>query len=99
MERSMSTVTTLKLPDDLRARIAEIARELDKTPHAFMVEAIAEQTERAERRHGFVTAALEAEREVAEDGAVYDADDVFAWLRARVTGSEPRRPRKRNVRT
>jgi predicted transcriptional regulator len=95
----MATVTTLKLPDQLKARIAALAREQDKTPHAFMVEAIAEQTERAERRHGFVTAALNAEREVAEDGAAYDADDVFAWLRARVAGTQPRRPRKRNVRT
>lgn len=95
----MSTVTTLKLPDELRARIAEVARDLDKTPHAFMVEALAEQTERAERRRAFVGAALDAERQVAEDGAVYAADDVFAWLRARVAGAQPRRPRKRTVRT
>ncbi len=94
----MGTVTTLKLPDELRARIAKIARELDKTPHAFMVEAIAEQVERAERRRAFVDAALQAEREVAGDAAVYDADDVFAWLRARVAGAEPRRPRKRTLR-
>jgi predicted transcriptional regulator len=94
----MATVTTLKLPDELKARIAALAREQDKTPHAFMVEAIAEQAERAERRSGFVAAALAAEREVAEDGAVYDADDVFAWLRARVAGAEPRRPRKRTIR-
>lgn len=96
----MTSATTLKLPSDLKTRIAAVAHELDKTPHAFMVEALAAQTEQAERRQQFVEAALTAEREVAEKGLVHDADDVFAWLRARVAGESPRppRPRKRGKR-
>lgn len=44
----MST-TTLRLPDDLRARIAQAAKRAGITPHLFMLEAVAEKTEQAER--------------------------------------------------
>lgn len=91
----MTSATTLKLPQTLKTRIAAVAHELDKTPHAFMVEALAAQTEQAERRQQFVEAALTAEQQVASDGLVHDADDVFAWLRAKVAGESPRRPRPR----
>jgi predicted transcriptional regulator len=91
----MTSATTLKLPPLLKARIAAVAQDLDKTPHAFMVEALAAQTERAERRRQFVEAALTAEQEVAAHGLVHDADDAFAWLRAKLAGESPRRPRAR----
>lgn len=91
----MTSATTLKLPQALKSRIAAVAHELDKTPHAFMIEALAAQTEHAERRRQFVVAALDAETEVATQGLIHDADDVFAWLRAKVAGEAPRRPRPR----
>jgi hypothetical protein len=43
----MSATTTLKLPDDLKARIAVVAEQTGKTPHAFMVEALQRQTKLA----------------------------------------------------
>lgn len=58
--------TTLKLPDELKERIAAVATEAGKTPHAFMVEALAAQTALAERRRAFVGAAMKAE----QDGSV-----------------------------
>ena len=45
----MSTAT-LKLPDDLKERIAAAAADAGKSPHACMVEAVAAQTALAERR-------------------------------------------------
>jgi predicted transcriptional regulator len=88
----MSVTTTLKLPDELKARIAAAAEQTGKTPHAFMVEALQMQTELAERRREFVEEALLAREEVAQYGLVYDADEVFSYLQARLEGKPARRP-------
>jgi predicted transcriptional regulator len=40
----MSTTNTLKLPQELKQRIAAAATDAGKSPHAFMVEALAAQT-------------------------------------------------------
>lgn len=89
----MTATTTLKLPDDLKARIAAAAEQLGKTPHAFMVEALQMQTDLAERRREFVQAALLAEQEVAQYGLVYDADEVFSYLMDRVEGRPTEQPK------
>lgn len=88
----MST-TTLKLPDDLKERIAAAAADAGKSPHAFMVEALAAQTALAERRRAFVDAAMTAEQEVAEYGLGYDADAVFNYLQDTLAGKRARRPK------
>jgi predicted transcriptional regulator len=88
----MTATTTLKLPDDLKARIAAAAKQAGKTSHAFMVEALQMQTELAERRRQFVEEALLAREEVAQYGLVYDADEVFSYLQARVDGKPAKRP-------
>lgn len=93
----MASSTTLKLPDELRHRIARIAEEAGQSPHAFMVEAIRAQTELAERRRKFVASALDAEREVARFGVVYDGDEVLSYLQSRLTGRPARRPRRRKT--
>ena len=59
----MTGTTTLKLSDELKARIALAAQQTGKTAHAFMVEALELQTELAERRSAFVTDALLARDE------------------------------------
>lgn len=89
----MSATTTLKLPDELKARIAVAAEQTGKTPHAFMVEALQMQTALAERRREFVQSALLAEQEVAQYGLVYDADEVFSYLRDRLDGRPARQPK------
>lgn len=89
----MSATTTLKLPDDLKARIAVAAEQTGKTPHAFMVEALQMQTELAERRREFIQSALLAEEEVAQYGLVYDADEVFSYLRDRLAGYPAQQPK------
>ena len=88
----MTTTTTLKLPDDLKARIATAAEHAGKTPHAFMLEALQMQTDLAELRRHFVDEALLAREEVAQYGLVYDADEVFSYLQARLEGKPAQRP-------
>jgi len=93
----MTTATTLKLPDELKERVAHAASAAGKSPHAFMIEAIELQTELAERRRAFVKSALVAEQEVAQYGLVYDGDEVLSYLKARVEGRKAARPRKRKL--
>lgn len=88
----MTQATTLKLPDELKSRIAIAAREAGKTPHAYMIDALAAQTEQAELRRSFVADALAAEREIVETGEVYDAETVFRWMRGKLAGKNPAKP-------
>ena len=74
-----------------------VAKAVGKTPHAFMVEAIELQTALSERRREFLGNALAAREEVAEYGLVYDGDEVLSYLKARLEGSKPARPRKRRL--
>lgn len=88
----MPGTTTLKLSDELKARIASAAQQTGKTAHAFMVEALELQTELAERRSAFVADALLARDEVARYGLVVDADEVFDYLKARAEGKAAPKP-------
>jgi predicted transcriptional regulator len=93
----MPVSTTLKLPEKLKSRVANAARDAGKTPHAFMIDAIELQTALAERRREFIATALAAREEVAEYGLVHDGDEVLSYLKARLEGRKPTRPRKRKL--
>jgi len=90
--------TSLKLPDDLKRRIEKLAGNAGQTPHAFMVEALAREAERAELRERFAADASEAERETVASGKAYGLDAAFDYLAARVSGKKSRRPRARSWR-
>lgn len=87
------SVTSLKRPDELKKRIAALVLGSGRSAHAFMVEAIARETERAESFREFLKDAREAEDEVSRTGKAYDAEEVFAYLAAKAQGSGAMRPR------
>ena len=93
----MSASTTLKLPDQLKDRIASAAAASGKTAHAWMIDAIEAQAALAERRQSFVASALNAEQEVAQYGLVYDADEVFSYIKAKAEGRRRKRPSARKL--
>lgn len=88
----MTATTTLKLPDDLKARIARVAESTGKSSHAFMLEVLQAQADLAERRRAFLESARMAELEVAQYGLVYDADEVFAYMRDLLEGRDVAQP-------
>ena len=49
--------TTIRLPDDLKTRIAAAAKHAGTTAHGFILEAIIEKAGQAERRAVFVAVA------------------------------------------
>lgn len=87
------TTTTLKLPPELKRRVASLVRGTDKSAHAFMVEAISAETRRAELRRTFVAEALAADKEMERTGRGYAFEDVKAYFDARLSGRPARRPR------
>lgn len=80
----MTSTTTLKLPEELKTRIAFAAHASGKAPHAFMIQALTAQTTLFERRQAFIKSAIDAEQEVADHGLVYEADEVFSYLDAKL---------------
>lgn len=84
--------TSLKLPDALKERVAKLAEVSGKTPHAFMVEAISAEAERTEKYQKFLARAQESKREFDETGMAYDADEVNAYFRAKIQGTELAKP-------
>lgn len=90
--------TSLKLPEDLKRRIERLAGAANKTPHAFMVEALSQEADRAERRERFSQDAALSERETLESGKAVPLDSAFDYLEARAAGKAVRRPRARTWR-
>jgi len=85
--------TTLKLPEELKERVASVVDGTGKTAHAFMVEAIEQQTRLAEQRRSFVNDALKAREHALRTGKGYSLEDVKRYLGARLSGKPARRPR------
>ena len=88
---------TLKLPEQLKARIDTLAAASGRSPHAFMLDALTAQIGREEARSVFVAEALEARQEVATYGQVMEAADVHKWLTDRAAGRKAPRPRARKL--
>ncbi|MFA6921275.1 MAG: hypothetical protein WC216_05485 [Gallionella sp.] len=89
--------TTLKLPDELKARISFAAHASGKAPHAFMIQALTAQTTLFEQRQAFIQSAIDAEQEVAEHGLVYEADEFFSYLDERLDGKRVERPESKKL--
>ena len=87
--------TSIKLPEDLKRRVARVVKDTEQSAHAFMVEAIRQETERAEKRRGFLVHAYAARAEFQRSGTGYALADVKAHYRARLEGKRSRKPKLR----
>ncbi|MGA2191632.1 MAG: hypothetical protein ABSH33_24245 [Steroidobacteraceae bacterium] len=87
--------TSLKLPEALKRRIERLAGAANKTPHAFMVEVLSQEADRAELRERFAEDAAVSEKEAMESGKAVPLRVAFDYLEARVAGKSVRRPRER----
>lgn len=87
----MST-TTLKLPPDLKARIAPLAEAAGKTPHAWMVEALQAQAALSDLRREFIEEARRSAADIDAGGPIFAMDEVAAYLRGRLAGDRGKRP-------
>lgn len=92
----MST-TTIRLPDDLKARIAAAAKQSGTTTHAFILEAIAEKAELAERRADFDAVAEARYADIVASGKTIPWQEMRGYLEARVAGKAAKRPVARKL--
>ncbi len=90
--------TSLKLPDELKRRLEALAAGARKTPHAFMIEALAREAERLELRARFAAAAAASEVEALASGKAVSLAGAFDYLDASLSGRKVRRPRARRWR-
>ena len=92
----MST-TTVRLPAELKARVAAAAKRAGTTSHHFIVEAIAEKAERDERKADFYDEAEKRFVEIARSGETIPWSEMKRYLEARASGKRARRPRPRKL--
>jgi predicted transcriptional regulator len=92
----MST-TTIRLPDELKARVAAAAERSGMTAHGFILEAIAEKAEQAERRADFEAEAEARYAGIAASGKTIPWSEMRAYLEARLAGKAIQRPAARKV--
>ena len=87
------SVTSLKLPNELKERIQSLVTGTGRTAHGFMVDAIERAAQAEELRRRFGEEAAAAERETLKSGKAYDAREAFSYLEARARGKRVSRPR------
>ncbi|GJI99576.1 hypothetical protein RugamoR64_01150 [Duganella rhizosphaerae] len=87
----MST-TTIRLPEELKARVANAAERAGKTTHSFILEAIAEKAELEEQRAGFDVEADARFARLLETGKSIPWADMRGYLEERVAGLSAQRP-------
>lgn len=92
----MST-TTIRLDDDLRARVAAAAERAGKTSHAFILDAIAQTVEQAELDDEFHRIADERWAGILATSKTVPWEEAKEYLEARSRGEHPRRPAARKL--
>lgn len=87
----MST-TTIRLPEALKARIAKAAEAAGTTSHGFILEAIAEKAEQAERRADFHAQADQRWAEFLDTGQSIPWEEARRYLVDCIHGNTSPRP-------
>jgi predicted transcriptional regulator len=89
--------TTIRLPEDLKARLSAVAELTGKTPHGFILEAISEKTEAEELRLDFDEVAEQRYSEIVASGKTIPWLEMRAYLERRLRGERARRPRAKKL--
>jgi predicted transcriptional regulator len=92
----MST-TTIRLPKDLKSRVAAAAERAGTTAHGFILEAIAEKTDREAQRADFLDAADKRYAGIVASGKAIPWKKMRAYLEDRLAGKTVARPAARKL--
>jgi predicted transcriptional regulator len=87
----MSTMT-IRLPKELKARIAKAAERAGKTPHSLILEAIDEKAEREEQRADFDAEADARFERMVDSGKSIPWREMRQYLLRRLAGGAASRP-------
>lgn len=89
--------TTIRLPEDLKARVASAAERAGVTSHNFILQAIAEKAEQEERRADFDAEAERRHAGIVASGKTIPWSAMRGYLEDRLAGKQPRRPKSRKL--
>ena len=92
----MST-TTIRLPKDLKSRIAAAAERAGTTAHGFILEAIAEKADREAQNTDFLDTAEKRYASIIASGKTIPWNKMRSYLESRVTGKPATRPVARKL--
>lgn len=92
----MST-TTIRLPEDLKARVAAAAKRAGTTAHGYILEAIAEKAAQDELRADFDAVAEERHAGIVASGKTIPWQEMRRYLEDRLAGKATRRPAARKL--
>lgn len=87
----MST-TTIRIEDELKARVAAAAERSGQTAHAFILDAIARTVEQSEQDEALHRIAEERWARLLDTGKTVHWDDAKRYIEARALGERPRKP-------
>ena len=87
--------TTIRLPQDLKERVARAAKRAGTTAHSFILEAIAEKAEQEGRRAEFQDTAERRYVEIVAIGKTVPWNEMRRYLERRLTGKKAARPKAR----
>ena len=87
------TTTSLKLPDSLKNKVGSLAHGVAQTPHAYMIDAIAEKVARDEKRREFLKSARQSAAEFKRTGVAYAHSDVMRYFLKRAAGKKAAKPK------
>jgi predicted transcriptional regulator len=90
----MDTIT-IRLPQDLKERVARAAELSGTSAHRFLLEAIAEKVEQEERRGDFQHTAERRYAEILASGKTVPWSEVRRYLERRLDGRKVNRPKPR----
>ena len=92
----MST-TTIRIEDELKARVAAAARIAGKTTHAFILDAISQTVDQVELDNALHAVADQRWAKIVATGKAVPWDETKAYLAARARGERPRKPAARKL--
>ena len=91
------TTTTIRMPEDLKARVAAAAERTGTTPHGFVLAAIVEKAEQTELRDQFESVAETRYSRIVDSGKTISWEAMRAYLEQRVAGKSVKRPVARKL--
>ena len=89
---------SLRLPEEVKRRVAKLAKKRDTTPHAFMLEAIREKVDAEDARLAFLVEASRRLAQMKKTGTGIPSAEVFEYMQRRATGQKVTRPKARKIR-
>lgn len=89
--------TTIRLPEELKARVAAAAKRSGMTSHGFILEAIAEKAEQENLRADFDALAEERYARIVASGKTIPWEEMRGYLEERLAGKAVQHPEARKL--